>query len=134
MSTENKPIVIFDGVCAFCNRSVNFIIKRDPKAVFLFAPMQSQAAQDLMHRYHIADISNDTFILIKNNRYLLRTDAALEITKDLTGHWYLLRIFIFLPKGFRDWFYNLFAQNRYKLFGKTESCMIPTEDIKNRFL
>jgi len=132
MSTQN--VIIFDGVCKFCNNSVNFIIKRDHHNVFLFAPMQSEAAQDLIAKYNVKDVGFDTFLLIKNNKCFYRTDAALEITKDLSGYWYLFRVFKLLPRSFRDYFYRLLARNRYDIFGKTDKCMVPTPDIKNKFL
>jgi len=132
MSTQN--VIIFDGVCKFCNNSVNFIIKRDHHNVFLFAPMQSEAAQDLIAKYNVKDVGFDTFLLIKNNKCFYRTDAVLEITKDLSGYWYLFRVFKLLPRSFRDYFYRLLARNRYDIFGKTDKCMVPTPDIKNKFL
>ncbi len=132
MSTHH--IIIFDGICNFCNSSVKFIIKRDHKNVFLFTPMKSKPAQDLIAKYRVEGVGFDTFLLIKNNECYYRTDAALEITKDLSGFWFLFRAFKVLPSSFRDFFYRLFARNRYSLFGKTNSCMIPTPEIKNRIL
>lgn len=131
---SNQHVILFDGICNFCNSSVNFIIKRDHKNIFLFAPLQNQLAQDLITKYGVTNVDFDTFILIKNDVCYLRTDAALEITKDLSGYWYLFNIFKILPKSFRDYFYRLFANNRYRIFGKTDSCMIPTPEIKNKFL
>ena len=134
MKIKNKHVIIFDGLCNFCNGSVNFIIARDSNAIFLFTPVQSQTAKSLMSKHKISDIGNDTFILIKHKIHFLRTDAALEIAKDLDGYWYLFRIFKILPKSFRDWFYNIFAKYRYKMFGKKDTCMIPTDNIKSRFI
>ena len=85
----NQHIILFDGVCNFCNRSVIFIIKRDHKDRFLFAPLQNQPAQDLIAKYGITDLNFDTFVLIKNDVWYLRSDAVLEITKDLSGYWFL---------------------------------------------
>ena len=131
--TENY-IVIFDGVCNFCNGAVNFIIKRDNKDIFKFTPMQSATGQSLIKQYDVMDVGFDTFLLIKNNRCYFRTDAALEITKELSGFWCLFRVFKLLPSPLRDFFYRSLARNRYKLFGKRESCMIPTAELKNKFL
>ena len=131
---SNHHIIIFDGVCNFCNSSVNFIIKRDHKNVFLFTPMQSKPAQDLISKYQVKDVGFDTFLLVKNNECYYRTDAALEITKDLSGLWFLFRGFKILPRPIRDYFYRLFARNRYSIFGKTDFCMVPTSEIKNKFL
>ncbi len=131
---DNHHIIIFDGVCNFCNGTVNFIIKRDPKGIFSFTPMQSEIGQELIQKYHTSKVGTDTFLLIKNGNCYERTDAALEVTRDLTGFWYLFRALKILPRPIRDYFYRLFARNRYTLFGKRESCMIPTPDIRNRFL
>ncbi|MBT3320941.1 MAG: thiol-disulfide oxidoreductase DCC family protein [Anaerolineae bacterium] len=133
-STEGPHIIIFDGICNFCNGSVNFIIKRDPKGIFSFTPMQSDIAQELMEKHKIEKVELDTFLLIKKGIIYDRSDAALEIAKDLTGFWHLFIIFKVLPKRLSDSFYNLFAKNRYALFGKRASCMIPTPEIRKRFL
>ena len=131
---KNRYIVIFDGICNFCNGSVNFIIKRDPKGVFSFAPMQSEIAQELMQKHKIEKEELDTFLLFKNGSVYDRSDAALEITRNLTGFWHLFQIFKILPKAIRDGLYNLFARNRYALFGKRDSCMIPAPEIRKRFI
>ena len=131
---SNHHIIIFDGVCNFCNSAVNFIIKRDHKNVFVFSPMQSQSAQSLIKKHGITDVNFDTFILIKNDVCYFRTNAALEITKDLSGYWYLFNFFRIIPSSIRDYIYNLFAKNRYSIFGKADSCMIPTPETKNKFL
>jgi predicted DCC family thiol-disulfide oxidoreductase YuxK len=132
MSTHN--IIIFDGLCNFCNNSVNFIIKRDRENVFLFTPMQSKSAQDLIAKYQVENVGFDTFLLIKNDKCYYRTDAALEITRNLSSFWFLFRAFKVLPRSFRDYFYRLFARNRYSIFGKMDFCMIPTPEVKSKFL
>lgn len=96
--------------------------------------MQSKSAQDLITKYNVKNVDFDTFLLIKNDKCYYRTDAALEITKDLSGLWFLFRIFKILPEGFRDYFYRILARNRYNLFGKSDSCMIPTPEVKRKFL
>jgi predicted DCC family thiol-disulfide oxidoreductase YuxK len=131
---DNRHIVIFDGVCTFCNNSVNFIIKRDPGALFAFTPMQTDLAQKLMKKYNIINVGVDTFLLIKNNQCYVFSTAALEIAKDLKGFWYLFNVFKLLPAFIRDFFYKLFARNRYALFGKQETCMVPTDDVRSRFI
>jgi predicted DCC family thiol-disulfide oxidoreductase YuxK len=132
MSTHH--IIIFDGVCNLCNSSVNFIIKRDKENVFIFTPMQSKSAQALIAKYQVKNVGFDTFLLIKNDECYYRTDAALEITKNLSGFWYLFRAFKVLPRFFRDYFYRLLARNRYSLFGKADMCMMPTLAVKSKFL
>lgn len=131
---QEHQIIIFDGVCNFCNGAVNFIINRDAKAVFKFAPLQSEVAQELMAQHQIQALAEDSFILIKDDQCFLRTDAALEITKELDGFWCVLRVFKFLPRVIRDYFYRLLARNRYRLFGQQTECMIPTADVRDRFL
>lgn len=133
-SMNNRYIIIFDGVCNFCNGAVNFIIKHDPNGVFAFTPMQSDIAQKLIAEYQVEKVGFDTFLLIKDNTCYFRTDAAIEITKNLSGYWHLFRVFKILPRPIRDYFYRVFARNRYNLFGKMGSCMVPTLEVKSRFI
>ncbi len=131
--TSNGPIVLFDGVCNFCDASVNFIISRDKAGVFRFAPLQSDIGRALVAKYSIpADV--DSVILIENGRAFLHSDAALQIAKRLGGGWTLLTVFRIVPRPIRDWFYKLFAKYRYRLFGKKDACMMPTPEIRERFL
>ncbi len=131
---DKRDIVIFDGVCNFCIGAVNFIIKRDPKGVFAFTPMQSDIAKTLMKKHQVKEEGLDTFLLIKDGDCYVRTDAVLEISKNLTGLWHLFSIFKILPRPTRDYFYRLLARNRYNLFGKRKSCLIPTPEIRRRFI
>ncbi len=131
---DNRPIVIFDGVCNLCNGAVNFIIKRDPEGVFAFTPMQSDLAQELINKHKIHNVGVDTFLLIKNDQCYVFSSAALEIAKDLSGFWYAFNIFKFVPIIIRDFLYKLFARNRYTLFGRQETCMVPTEGMRSRFV
>jgi predicted DCC family thiol-disulfide oxidoreductase YuxK len=131
---NNQYIIIFDGVCNLCNNAVNFIIKRDASNQFVFAPMQSPAAQALIAKYDAQNVGIDTFLLIKNGQCFYRSDAAIEITKDLSGFWHLCRVFKLIPRPIRDFFYRLIAKNRYRLFGKRKQCMIPTDTLKDKFL
>lgn len=125
---------MFDGVCNFCNGAVNFIIKRDPNGIFVFTPMQSDLAKELMTRYEIHNVGVDTFLLIKNGQYFVFSSAALEIAKDLTGLWYMFNIFKLVPAPIRDFLYKLFARNRYALFGRQEHCIVPTNEVRSRFI
>ena len=129
-----KNIIIFDGVCNFCNKSVNFIIKRDSNAKFLFSPSQNTQAKKLLKKYQLSDEMLDSLILIKNDKCYLQSDAIFEIIKDLSGLWYLFGVFKIIPKKLNDKLYNFISQNRYKFFGKNNSCMIPKDEIKNRFI
>jgi predicted DCC family thiol-disulfide oxidoreductase YuxK len=131
---NNSHIVIFDGVCNFCNGAVNFIIKRDPGSKFVFTPMQSELAKELMLKYQVENVGIDTFLLIKDGRCFMFSSAALEITKDLSGFWCLSLVFKIVPAKIRDFFYKVFARNRYNLFGRKATCMVPTNDVKSRFI
>lgn len=131
---DNRHIVIFDGVCNFCNWAVNFIIKRDPDGVFAFTPIQSELAHELMKKHRVTSFGIETVLLIKNDQCFAFSDAALEITKDLAGLWFLFTIFRFVPRPFRDAIYKLLARNRYKLFGKKATCMVPSKEHRSRFV
>ena len=131
---DNSHIVIFEGICTFCNAAVNFIIKRDKACVFLFTPIQSEFGQELLKKHQVYCTDIDTFALIKNEQCYIFSSAALEITKDLSGFWYLFTILKVIPAPIRDFFYKLFARNRYALFGKREQCMLPSEELKSRFI
>ena len=131
MKSDNA-IVLFDGVCNFCNSSINFIIKLDKKGYFKFAPLQSEIAQKL-----VGDKTKpmpESVILIEKGHTYDRSSAALRIAKKLDGLWPVLYMFIIVPKPIRDAVYNLIGRNRYKWFGKTEACMIPTPELRSRFL
>ncbi|MCH8497878.1 MAG: thiol-disulfide oxidoreductase DCC family protein [Marinobacter sp.] len=134
MDTDTRHIVVFDGVCNFCNGAVNFIIKRDPDGIFAFTPMQSELAQALTERFNVPNVGVDTFLLIKNGRCYVFSGAALEIAKDLTGLWFLFNVFKIVPRPIRDAAYKLFARNRYKLFGRADTCMVPSAEVRARFV
>ncbi|MFT4713725.1 MAG: putative DCC family thiol-disulfide oxidoreductase YuxK [Candidatus Azotimanducaceae bacterium] len=127
-------VIIFDGVCNLCNGAVNFIIQRDPQRKFKFAPMQSEAAQQLIDAYQASDTELDTLLLVEGDVFRVRTDAVLAIAAELTWPWRLFRVLTVFPAPFRDYFYRHLAGNRYRLFGKRAACMIPNEDIKSRFI
>jgi predicted DCC family thiol-disulfide oxidoreductase YuxK len=130
----DQSLVLFDGVCHFCNNSVNFIIDHDPKKKFVFAPLQSELAKKVLEQFGEDTIKIDTIILIQNNIVYKRSRAALEIAKQLNGLWPLCYVFIVVPGFIRDVVYNLIAKNRYKWFGKMEACRIPTPEMRERFL
>ncbi len=130
----DNRIIIYDGVCNFCNGSVNFIIKRDPDCLFKFTPMQSAYAQQLLAQYGVTNVGIDTFLLIKNGEYYMWTDAAIEIAKELSGLWYLCKAFKFVPRAVRNSIYRGLARNRYTLFGKRDQCLVPNKELKKRFI
>ena len=129
-----SAIILFDGVCNFCNGSVNFIIEHDRKSYFKFAPLQSETAQKLLEKHNIDKAETDSIILIENDTAYTHSTAALRITRHLDGVWSGLYGFIVVPKFARDFFYKLFAKYRYKLFGKKDACMMPTPEIREKFI
>lgn len=132
---ENKKIVLFDGVCNLCNGAINFIIEHDKKDVFRFASLQSDLGKQLMKDRGMDPDALDTIVLVEPGvAYFKKSTAALEISRDLSGGYSFLKHFLFLPAGLRDAIYDLIANNRYKWFGKKEHCMIPTPQLKAKFL
>ena len=129
---KNGAIILFDGVCKFCNGSVNFIIRRDQDALFQFAPLQGETAKNLIQQFNI-DERIDSIILIRSDKVFTHSDALFEIIKDLDGYWYLLGIFKIVPRFIRDFYYDLFASWRYRLFGKHAQCLLPTNELRERF-
>ncbi|MGG9970380.1 thiol-disulfide oxidoreductase DCC family protein [Ferruginibacter sp. SUN002] len=130
----NQPIILFDGVCNFCNGAVNFAIKRDKKRIIKFAPLQSSAGQQLLKQYDLPTATMDSFVFIDNNTAYTQSTAAIKVCSYLSGLWPLCKVFLIVPKFIRDGLYNWIAKNRYKWFGERESCMIPTPDVRARFL
>jgi predicted DCC family thiol-disulfide oxidoreductase YuxK len=131
----NRPVVIlFDGVCNLCNGFVQFLIKRDPTAKFKFASLQSDFGKSQLARFNLNPEVLHSIIVIDGETVHQRSDAALRIANHLGGVWKGLNIFKVLPKVFRDAVYNVVARNRYRLFGRRESCMIPTPELKGRFI
>jgi predicted DCC family thiol-disulfide oxidoreductase YuxK len=132
MKTEN--IILFDGVCNLCNASVSFVIERDRKNVFQFASLQSSFGQEVLKKHQLSSSDFDSMILLQNGTIHQRSDAALRIAKELSGAWKLLYGFIIVPRFIRNGMYNFVARNRYKWFGKQEACMIPTPELKAKFI
>jgi predicted DCC family thiol-disulfide oxidoreductase YuxK len=130
----NKQIILFDGVCNFCNFWVNFIIDRDAADSFRFAALQSDKGQELLKKFKLNTGDFDTFILIDDEKFYKKSTAALRISKKLNGAWKIFYSLIIIPKPIRDFVYNLIANNRYKFFGKREVCRVPTEQEKNKFV
>lgn len=128
-----EAIILFDGICNFCNSSVQFIIKRDPTGYFKFASLQSEIGQQLLKQYRVSK-QIDSLIVIEKEKVYIKSSAALQISKKLSGFWKCFTILRVLPPFFRDFLYDLVAKNRYNWFGKRESCMLPTEEMKKRFL
>ncbi|GAE34366.1 thiol-disulfide oxidoreductase DCC family protein [Halalkalibacter akibai] len=128
-----KYIILFDGVCHFCHGSVQFIYKRDPSAVFAFAALKSETGKNLIRKYDVAP-TVDSLVLIEDSHVYIKSTAALRISRRLRGVWKLFYLLIIIPRPIRDRAYDIFAKNRYRWFGKTELCNLPSKDLRERLL
>ncbi len=127
-------VVLFDGVCNLCNSSVNWIIDHDKRNEFRFASLQSEYGQRMVQQYNISGNYMDTVVLIKNDRAYLRSAAVLQVLRGIGGIYSLAMVFYIFPAFIRDVVYNFIAKNRYRWFGKQESCRIPTPELKAKFI
>ena len=132
--TQDKPIIFFDGVCNLCNSSVQFILKKDANNLFLFSSLQSDAAKDILLQYNLENFDLSSIILLENGIIYQKSTAILKIAKRLNGIYKYSYAFIIVPKFIRDGVYSFIARKRYKWFGKRDSCMLPTKELKFRFL
>jgi predicted DCC family thiol-disulfide oxidoreductase YuxK len=131
---NNQSIILFDGVCNFCNSAINFTIKRNTKANIRFAPMQSEAGQKLLQQYNLPLNDMQSFFFIEHGKAYKQSTAGLKVCRHLRGLWPLCYGLIIVPVFIRDGIYNWIARNRYKWFGVRQECMIPTPEVKARFL
>lgn len=131
---QQDNIVVFDGLCNFCSKSVEFIIKQDKKAIFRFAAIQSRTGGELIRQFGMDPNDIKTFMLVKGGKAYMRSEAVLQIVKQFQAPWRFLSVLRLIPRPVRDWAYTLFANNRYRWFGKMEKCMVPSPDINARFL
>lgn len=131
---SNEKIILFDGVCNFCNYWVNFAIKRDRNKKLKFTPLQGETAKQLLPQYNINPTSLSSVIFIDKGKAFTQSSAAIRICLYLNGGWKLFYGLMIIPKFIRDPIYNIIARNRYKWFGKKESCRVPTPELKERFL
>jgi predicted DCC family thiol-disulfide oxidoreductase YuxK len=127
-------IILFDGVCNLCNGAVQFVIKRDNKNQFLFASLQSEEGKQILEDNNFPANKSDSFLLVEDGKVYERSTAALRVLKNLSGLRSLLYGFIIVPKFIRDSVYNWIAKNRYQWFGRKDECMIPTPELKAKFL
>jgi predicted DCC family thiol-disulfide oxidoreductase YuxK len=133
METAN-PIVLFDGVCNLCSGSVQLILRHDPAGRFRFASLQSPAGQELLARFGIDPGAMDSVILVEGDRWFKESDAALRVARGMIGPWRMLWALRVIPRPLRDGLYRLIARNRYRWFGKQETCWLPTPELRERFL
>jgi predicted DCC family thiol-disulfide oxidoreductase YuxK len=126
----DQLVVLYDGVCHLCQRSVQFIIRHDKKNKFKFASLQSEFAQNRLSDIHFNN-SRETIVLLKGTQHFEKSDAVLEIVKNLSGAWPLLYVFKIIPRFLRDAVYTYIANHRYRWFGKSDVCMLPTESDRH---
>lgn len=132
---QGKKIILFDGVCNLCNGAVQWIIRRDHRDAFRFAPLQGALAERLTRERHIDTSQVDSIILIDPGvAYYVKSDAALQIARELKGYRYLPYLVSWIPGKIRDAVYDLVARSRYRVFGKKDACMIPTPELQDKFL
>ncbi|HVZ24405.1 MAG TPA: DUF393 domain-containing protein [Sediminibacterium sp.] len=129
-----NPVIFFDGVCNLCTRSVKWIIRRDPLAKFRFASLQSAAGTAFLQQHALLSGQYNSLILLEKNRIYLRSTAALRITGKLSGAWPLLQVFLIIPPFIRNAVYDWIARNRYRWFGKQETCWVADASLSDRFL
>lgn len=131
----HKKIILFDGICNFCNTTVIKIIALDKKNVFVFASLQSAVGSEIINRTGIDSEKIDSIILYEPNlSYDIKSSAVLKIMNNFNGLWKLSQLFWIVPKPLRDLVYDFIAKNRYNWFGKKTSCMLPTLELKEKFL
>ncbi len=130
----NKPILLFDGVCNVCNASVDFVLKNDKSKSIMFASLQSENGKELLEKYGLNSNELSTVVLIHKNHSYTKSSAVIQTAKIMGFPWNLSVIFFIIPKFIRDFLYTQFAANRYKWFGKKETCRMPTPEEKTRFL
>lgn len=131
---KKQPLILFDGVCNLCNHSVQFVIKKDSNNQFLFAPLQAEKIVTYLQKFPENFDNIDSILLVTEKKIYTKSSAALKIAKELKGIYPLLYVFYIIPKPVRDIVYDFIAKNRYKWFGKQESCMMPTPGVKEKFL
>ena len=129
-----SAIILFDGVCNLCNGAVQFVIRHDPEGQFKFAALQSETGRELRRRFGLAVDSIETMVLVEGDRAYLQSEAALRIAVKLGGAWPLLGMLRVVPRAWRDRAYRFLADHRYRWFGKRDSCLVPTPDLRARFL
>jgi predicted DCC family thiol-disulfide oxidoreductase YuxK len=128
------PVVLFDGVCNFCNGTVNFLIRQDREKKLRFAALQSEAGQALLREHGLPTGEFGSFVFIEAGKAYTASTAGLRLYRHLPWYWRWTQIFWIVPRPLRDAVYNWIARNRYRWFGKKNACMIPTPDMRERFL
>jgi predicted DCC family thiol-disulfide oxidoreductase YuxK len=131
---KNDRVILFDGVCKLCNAWSQFIIKYDKQQRFKLCSVQSPEGQSILHHFKMPTDHFDTMLYVEGNQFFEKSDAFLKVINKLGMPWRLLYIFKIIPKAIRNWLYDRIALNRYSLFGKYDSCMLPSTENESRFL
>ncbi len=132
--SQQGDLIIFDGVCNLCEASVNFIIRHDKGGVFRFVPSQSELGSVLQQQYNVNTTSLDTVVLIRDGQVFTESDAGVRIAANFDGPWRLLGLARYVPRPLRNWVYRRIANNRYAWFGRKDVCLLPTPELRRRFL
>ena len=130
----NPPVILFDGVCNYCNAWVNFFIRHDKKEKIKFAPLQSETGKNLLRKYNVDEKTVDSIVLIENGKSFVKSTAGLRSFSYLDGGWKIFYGLLIVPPFLRNFIYDWIARNRYRWWGKKEQCMIPNENVKSRFV
>lgn len=133
-ASSYNSIILFDGVCNLCSAVVQFVLRHDKHQRFLFSPLQSQYAQKILAKYQLSNKDLNSFILIQNNQIYTQSTAAIKVVRALAFPTNLLAIAIIIPPFIRNYIYHIIATNRYRWFGKKNSCYIPASNWENRFI
>jgi len=132
--SSEPGLILFDGVCNFCSGVVRFVIARDPNGRFRFAPLQSDAAAARLQKFAGVSSNLDSIVLIEGDRLFTRSAAALRIARRLRSPWPLAYLLMAVPRPLRDWVYDFVARRRYRWFGRSDTCLVPTPELRDRFL
>lgn len=132
--TENRPILLFDGVCNLCSNSVQFVLKRNKKNNIRFASLQSDFARELLLNSNLPTDYLKSLVLIENGKTFVKSDAALHLCKHLNGMWKIFKVLLIVPRFIRDPIYDLVGKYRYSWFGKKDVCWVPEQKWQSRFL
>jgi predicted DCC family thiol-disulfide oxidoreductase YuxK len=131
---SQNHLILFDGVCNLCNASVNFVLDRDKHKKFKFLALQSEVGTEILKQYGNSENSLESIVLVKDNKLYRNSSAVLHISRHLSGVWPLLYGFMILPVGLRDRVYDFIADHRYRWFGKSDQCRVPTAELRDRFV
>ena len=131
---NSEKIILFDGVCNLCNSTIQKVIEKDSKNQFKFASLQSEFGQKFLEKNKLSQTDFNSMILMEGDKFYTQSDAALRIGKELSGIYKLSGLFFIFPKFLRNSVYNWVAKNRYKWFGKQESCWLPTPELQEKFI